>query len=33
MAIIFISGVFLGAIMGVFLMAIIQVNKDHERND
>lgn len=33
MAIIFISGVFLGVIMGVFLMAIIQVNKVHEGND
>lgn len=30
MAIIFISGVFLGAIMGVFLMAIIQANHDKE---
>lgn len=30
MAIIFISGVFLGVIMGVFLMAIIQANHDKE---
>lgn len=30
MAIIFISGVFLGVIMGVFLMAIIQASHDKE---
>lgn len=30
MAIIFISGVFLGVIVGVFLMAIIQANHDKE---
>lgn len=33
MAIVFISGLILGGLMGVFLMALVQVNHDKEEGD
>ena len=30
MAIVFISGVFIGGVLGMFLMALVQINKDEE---
>lgn len=33
MAIVFISGVFIGGVLGVFLMALVQINHDKEDNN
>ncbi len=30
MAIVFISGVFIGGVLGMLLMALVQINKDEE---